>query len=81
MSAKHKVLNELKLFIYEENRDFSSDENMIITVIDTMKFIHEISRVENNTKEMINMYSKFLAVLSFFEEEMELVNIKFGDIK
>ncbi len=73
-SNNENTLDELKLFIFEENRDFSSVENMILTVLDAKIFIHNLTLKEINTHEMSDQYEKFIHILVHFKES-ELITL------
>lgn len=65
---REKTLNGVKLFIFEENRDFNKD-NQIWTVSDTVKFIEGLVTNEVNSYCMSSAYRAFLYVLGLLKQE------------
>ena len=77
---RSETLKELKLFIYEENRDFSSDENKILFIKDVRDFIEYELDNNDNTFCLKNAYLGFLDAIKEFDDEEFLTMCTFEEI-
>lgn len=62
-------IEELKGFIWDENRDFSTAENLILTVGQTSAFIKTLLDTEDPADILVKAYNSWIELLHDFPED------------
>lgn len=68
MQVSMNNIEELKGFIWDENRDFSTADNLILTVAHTSAFIKMLLDTEDPVDVLVEAYNSWIELLQDFPE-------------